>query len=886
MSPSNIFKRNKKTTLPKAPKSKKPVAKSKPLKKERPVVKGRTRKKTIVKKQAEKALESPSTPVESKIVAKRAKEAVAEEAASSTQEEQGLVAKEIQPQMVEATETTNTESVEEGISLPSQEAQANLDNAQDNALLPVQDAKEKTPAGDPQAKKDSRTKVAAEETQEKTETRTASIVRKKQTMEIDNTKKKTRLGKAVIAPPPGYANRLRKTASSTSTPPPSNVIPAAIQTEIPTEKEDRRKKKEKTDRFERADREKGDKLRVSKKRTRTKLRTPKMEIKIDDFQYQKRRPKRKKGGKKKSSPKPRAEKRKVVMSENITVSDFAHQMSVKAKEIIKKLLTFDIVCKPEETIDFDTATLIAEGYEYEVINEVQTEEDFLIEDAQVEEGDPRPAVVTIMGHVDHGKTTLLDSIRKSNVAKGEAGGITQHISAYQVQKSGQFITFIDTPGHKAFTAMRSRGAKVTDIVVLVVAADDGVMPQTEEALSHARAAGVDIVVAINKCDKPNSNPERVKQELMARDLVPEEYGGDTIFVELSALKGTGIDNLLENLILVAEMNELKAVQDSHAQGTVLEARLDKGRGPVATIIVKSGTLKRGDSLVLGTVCGRVRAMTDHNGKNLKQALPSTPLEIIGLEAVPGAGDEFTVVKNDKDARALAALRIERRKQQESSKPQKLTLEQLLMHQEKGEVLTLNLILKTDVGGTLEAIKGALDKIDIEGTEIKVLHSSVGAITEGDITLAHTYGAIVIGFNVRPDSKARKAVSRLSVDIKTYKLIHELETNIRKALKGMLSPETEEKVQALAEVREIYHIKAGTIAGCVVLEGKLNKKHSVRLLRNGIVVWEGKLASLRRHKDDVREVEKGFDCGLMLDGFGDIKPFDQIESFMMEEIAVE
>lgn len=877
MSPSNIFKRNKKTTLPKAnkaPKSKKPIAKSKPVKKDRPAAKGRTRKKTIVKKQAEKA-EAVSKPVESKIVAKRAKDAVSEETNFSTQEtHEGAVNTGTQLRGTQA----GAENMQGQMAFPQEDTQKYSVQSKENTYFAVEEGKnqEASPKGS----------TAQQTSQDSgTLTKASSIVRKKQTMEIDNTKKRSKLGKAVIAPPPGYTNRLRK-SSSISTSSTSTVIPAAIQTEIPSEKEDRRKKKEKMDRFERVDKEKGDKLRTSKKRTRTKLRTPKMEIKLDDYQYQNRRPKRKKGGKKKSSPKPRAEKRKVVMSEAITVSDFAHQMSVKAKEIIKKLQTFDIVCKQEETIDFDTATLIAEGYEYEVINEVQTEEDFLIEEAQVEEGEPRPAVVTIMGHVDHGKTTLLDSIRKSNVAKGEAGGITQHISAYQVQKDGQSITFIDTPGHKAFTAMRSRGAKVTDVVVLVVAADDGVMPQTEEALSHARAAGVDIVVAINKCDKPNSNPERVKQELMARDLVPEEYGGDTIFVELSALKGTGIDNLLENLILVAEMNELKAVQDSHAQGTVLEARLDKGRGPVATIIVKSGTLNRGDSLVLGTVCGRVRAMTDHNGKTLKKALPSTPLEIIGLEAVPGAGDEFTVVKNDKDARALAALRIDRRKQKEASKPQKLTLEQLLMHQEKGEVLTLNLILKTDVGGTLEAIKGALDKVDIEGTEIKVLHSSVGAITEGDITLAHTYGAIVIGFNVRPDSKARKAVSRLNVDIKTYKLIHELETNIRKALKGMLSPETEEKVQALAEVREIYHIKAGTIAGCVVLEGKLNKKHSVRLLRNGIVVWEGKLASLRRHKDDVREVEKGFDCGLMLDGFGDIKPFDQIESFMMEEITVE
>jgi len=698
-----------------------------------------------------------------------------------------------------------------------------------------------------------------------------NIIRKKETTVIPP-KRSNKLGKAVISVDSRFNKRKEKTPA----------VEEQVIANVPSEKEDRRKKgkdKEKVDRFDR-----GEKLekKPAKKRARTKLRTPKMEIRIDDFTYQTRRPKRKRGGKKKSSPKPRAEKRRVFMSENITVGDLAHQLSVKSGEVIKKLLTFDMMCTQNDTIDYDTAQLVAEHFEYEVVNKVTTEEDFLIEEKE-EGGETRPAVVTIMGHVDHGKTTLLDTIRKANVAKGEAGGITQHISAYQASKNGQLITFIDTPGHKAFTAMRSRGAKVTDIVILVVAADDGVMPQTEEALSHAQAAGVEIIVAVNKCDKPNANPERVKQELMARDLVPEEYGGDCMFVEVSALKGDGIDDLLENILLIAEMNELTAPTDTHAEGTVLEARLDKGRGPVATVIVKKGTLKRGDSLVLGTVCGRVRAMSDHSRKKLKEALPSTPVEIIGLESVPNAGDDFTVVKNDKDARALVSLRIDKKRQSEASKPQKLTLEQLLLHQEQGEILTLNLILKTDVGGTLEAIKGTLDKIDIEGTEIKILHSSVGAVTEGDITLAHTYGGIVIGFNVRPDSQARKAINRYNVDIKTYKLIHELENSIRKALKGMLSPETEEKVQALVEVREIYHIKAGTIAGCVVMEGKLHRKNPIRLIRNGIVVWEGKISSLRRHKDDVREVEKNFDCGIMLEGFGDIKPFDQLESYALEEV---
>ena len=600
-----------------------------------------------------------------------------------------------------------------------------------------------------------------------------------------------------------------------------------------------------------------------------------------------RRVRRSRGGKKKASPKPKALKRRIFIDSQITVADLAHNMSIKAGEVIKKLLSLDMMCTQNDSIDFDTAQIIAEMFEYEVIDNSSNEQDFLIkeEKEKVIEGDPRPPVVTIMGHVDHGKTTLLDSIRKANVADGEAGGITQHLSAYQVVKNGEKITFIDTPGHEAFTAMRSRGAQVTDIVVLVVAADDGVMPQTKEALSHAKAAGVEILVAINKCDKAGANPERVKQELMNLELIPEEYGGETIFVEISALKGDGIAELLENILLTAEMGEYLAPTKCHAQGTVLEARLDKGKGPVATVIIKQGKLKRGDSLVLGKVWGRVRAMTDYNGKKIKEALPSMPVEIIGLQDVPVSGDDFTVVKNDKDARALVDLRIEEQKIKSAVKPKKITLEELLLHQEQGEILTLNLIIKTDVGGTLEAIKGSLEKVKIEGTEIKVLHAAVGAITEGDISLAHTYGGIVIGFNIRPDSKARKAINELNVDVKTYKVIYEAIEDIQKALRGMLSPEKEEIVHGLAEIREIFHTKFGTVAGSVVVEGKLNKKYPIRLLRNSIVIWDGKIDSLRRFKDNVREVEKGKDCGIILDGFNDIKPLDIIESYSFEDKSI-
>ena len=854
---SNIFKR-KKTSSTKPPTTTKPAS-SETKKKAKDVsseTKEQSKKTTIRKKAVEKSGEAIVSSTETEV---------------AKQETPVVVKRAKKEPLIEEKKTVSTVEVsEENNSVVSEKRvlESHVAPSEESANPPLETA----------SLDDKQTSAIKKDSYSKEDT-VAQTIQKKEVVDVPV--KRSVLGKAVVAPPPNYHSKPVQEA------PIIKPIPDMVG-EIPSEKEERRKKKEKVEKPERFDREERlDRLdkKSSKKRSRTKLHTPKMEIKIEEVAYPVRKTKKKKGVKKKSSPKPRAEKRKVYMEEKITVSAFAHQMSVKASEVIKKLLSFDITCSADDQIDFDTATMVAEFFEYEVVNEVQKEEDFMMEEIE-KEGEPRPAVVTIMGHVDHGKTTLLDSIRKTNVAKGEAGGITQHLSAYQVSKNGQLITFIDTPGHKAFTAMRSRGAQVTDIVILVVAADDGVMPQTEEALSHARAAGVDIIVAINKCDKSNANPDRVKQELIARDLVPEEYGGDCVFVEIAALKGQGIDDLLENIILVAEMNELRAPIDTHAQGTVLEASLDKGRGPVATVIVKSGTLKRGDSLVLGTVCGRVRAMTDHTGKMLNQALPSTPVEIIGLEAVPTAGDDFTVVKNDKDARALVTLRVEKQKQQEVSKPKKLTLEQLLMHKEQGELLTLNLILKTDVGGTLEAIKGTLEKINIDGTEIKILHSAVGAITEGDITLAHTYGGIVIGFNVRPDNQARKAVGRFNVDIKTYTLIHELENSIRKALKGMLSPETEEKVQALVEVREIYHIKAGTIAGCMVMDGKLTKKNPVRLLRNGVVVWEGKLSSLRRHKDDVREVEKGFDCGLMLEGFGDIKPLDQIESYAFEEVEAE
>ena len=432
--------------------------------------------------------------------------------------------------------------------------------------------------------------------------------------------------------------------------------------------------------------------------------------------------------------------------------------------------------------------------------------------------------------------------------------------------------------------MRARGAQVTDIVVLVVAADDGPMPQTLEALSHAKASGVQIMVAVNKCDKPGANPQKVRQALMQHELIPEDYGGETIFVDVSALKGDGIDDLLENIVLLSEMGEYKAPVDRHADGFVLEAKLEKGRGPVATLLIKNGTLKQGDSLVLGNVWGRVRAMHNHTGKKIKSAGPSTPVELIGLQDIPIAGDDFVVVKNDKDAKTLVEHRLEESKKSSQTATKKVTLEDLLRMQNEEETVKLNLILKSDVGGTLEAMKVSIDKIDIPGTEVNILHSAIGAITESDVSLANTYNGIVIGFNVRPDAKARRQINVTEVEVRSYNVIYEALDDIEKGLKGLLAPEMKEQWKGQAEIRETFNVpKIGTVAGCLVLEGKMARNHNIRLLREGKIIWEGKLASLRRFKDDVREVEKGYECGMNLDGFNDIKVGDQLESFLIEEV---
>ena len=601
-----------------------------------------------------------------------------------------------------------------------------------------------------------------------------------------------------------------------------------------------------------------------------------------------RRNNRRKKGVAKPSPKAKAIKRRVMIDGSITVADLAHAISQKSGALIKTLIGFGEMATINDTLDFDTASTVAAEYEYEAIDTSFQENEFLITEETKQDGELRAPVVTIMGHVDHGKTTLLDTIRKANVAGGEAGGITQHTSAYQVSHNDQLVTFIDTPGHEAFTAMRARGAQVTDIVILVVAADDGPMPQTIEALNHARASGVQLMVAVNKCDKPGADPAKVRQDMMQYELISEEYGGDTIFVNVSALKGDGIDELLENITLLSEMGEYRAPVNHHAEGFVLEARLEKGRGAVATLLVKSGTLKKGDTLVLGNVWGRVRAMYDYKGKVIKSALPSTPVELIGLQDIPSAGDDFVVVKKPKDAKALVAHRAEEaRTKAQLAASNSVSLEELLRRQVEGEPVKLNLIIKSDVGGTLEAMKGSIGQIEVPGTEINVLHAAIGGITESDVSLAHTYDGIIIGFNVRPDAKARKVVNQTNVEVRTYSVIYEALEDLEKGLKGLLEPEIKEQWKGSAEIRETFNVpKVGTVAGCFVLDGSIARKHRIRLLRDGTIMWEGKLASLRRFKDDVRDVEKGYECGMNLDGFNDIKVGDQLEAFMMEEQEVE
>ena len=575
-----------------------------------------------------------------------------------------------------------------------------------------------------------------------------------------------------------------------------------------------------------------------------------------------------------------------MIPDEIVVSELAQRLKVNAAEVIKKLMGLGEMCTINQTIDFDTASLVAEELGAKVEKEViVTIEERLFE--EVEDTDenlqPRPPVVVVMGHVDHGKTSLLDRIRNSNVASGEAGGITQHIGAYKVVAGGKDITFLDTPGHEAFTAMRARGASITDIAILVVAADDGIMPQTVEAINHAKAAGTSIIVAINKMDKEGANPDRIKQELTEHGLVIEEWGGDVICVPVSAKTGEGIDNLLEMVNLTAEVLELKANPDRLAQGAVIEAKLDKGRGPVATVLVQKGTLRTGDVIIAGTSVGRVRTMRNDKGRTVKEAGPSTPVEITGLSEVPCAGDTFAVVEDEKLARELVEKRKFDAKEEQFKLYQKVTLDNLFSHIEEGEMKTLPLIVKADVQGSVEAVTQSLEKLSNEEVRVKVIHGAVGAISESDVMLANASNAIIIGFNVRPHPAAAENAKRDGVDIRMYRIIYDAIEEVQTAIKGMLAPKFREIDLARVEVRQVYKItNVGIVAGCYVLSGKVERKCSVRIVRDGIIVGDDKIAGLRRFKDDVKEVAEGYECGISLEKFTDIKEGDIFEAYEVEE----
>lgn len=577
----------------------------------------------------------------------------------------------------------------------------------------------------------------------------------------------------------------------------------------------------------------------------------------------------------------------VYYSDELTVGDLAERLGKSTGEIVKQLLMLGMMATVNQTLDRETVELLAEEAGFEVKDKIFTDvtefEKIVIEDSE-EDLEKRPPVVTIMGHVDHGKTTLLDAIRNSRVVTGEAGGITQHIGAYQVNHGGSVITFLDTPGHAAFTSMRARGAQVTDICVLVVASDDGVMPQTKEAIDHAKAAGVPIIVAINKMDKPTANPERVMQELLEFSLVPEDWGGDTIYVKLSALQGEGIDDLLEMINLVSEMNEYKANPKRLATGTVIEAKLDKGRGPVATLLVENGTLRIGDAIVVGNTHGRVRAMVNDLNQRIEAAGPSTPIEITGLNDVPQAGDRFMVFPSEKEARQIADQRTANARELGNKPGKAVSLDDLFSQIQEGEMKELNVIIKGDVQGSVEALSGSLQKIDVEGVKINIIRASVGTITETDVTLAVASGAIIIGFNVRPSSTTRQQAANEGVDIRLHSIIYKVIEEIEAAMKGMLDPIFEEKVTGQLEVRQTFKVsKVGTIAGCYVTDGSVSRNASVRVIRDGIVVFEGELGSLKRFKDEVKEVNYGYECGITIERYNDIKEGDIIEAYVMEEV---
>ena len=577
----------------------------------------------------------------------------------------------------------------------------------------------------------------------------------------------------------------------------------------------------------------------------------------------------------------------ITIPENITVKDLAMEMKITSSEVIKKLLNLGMMVTINNEVDFDTAFLVAEEFGITAKKKVVvTDEDKLIDETEDDEKDlvERPPVIVVMGHVDHGKTSLLDAIRHTNVIEGESGGITQHIGAYQVKVNDRAITFLDTPGHEAFTSMRARGAQITDIAILVVAANDGVMPQTIEAIDHAKAAGIPIIVAVNKMDLPDSNIDKVKQELMKYEIVPEEWGGDNIFVPISAKTGMGIDNLLEMVLLQADVLELKVNPKKQSKGTVIEARLDKQKGPIASVLVQRGKLDVGDTIIVGSSIGRIRTMINDKGKKVKTAGPSTPVEVTGLSAVPESGDTFYEVKDEKTAKHLIERRLREKREKELSKRTIVTLDDVFSKIATENLKQLNLIVKADVQGSVEALKQSLVKLSNEEVKVSVIHSSVGGVTETDVTLAQVSNAIIIAFNVRPGVLAKTQAEKEGVDIKQYSVIYDAINDVEAAMKGMLDPVYKEVVIGTAEVRQTFKVSGvGTVAGAYVLTGKVSRNAGIRVIRDDIVIHDGKLVSLKRFKDDVKEVDKGYECGLQIEKFDDIKEGDQLEVYVMEEV---
>ena len=674
-------------------------------------------------------------------------------------------------------------------------------------------------------------------------------------------------------------------------PRPLRQVPAAPPIMPPTDEHGKKKGKKKGYRADGQDAEK----RYPKKRSA--FRKKSVVEGADLYSNRQRGRKGRKGGRGKAAPTgqktqittAKAIKRRVKIDETIVLAELAKRMGIKAGDMIAKLMGMGVMVTVNQTIDYETACLVASEFDYE-IEKASFEEEEILHVTQEDDPDklsPRPPVVTIMGHVDHGKTSLLDVIRKSSVTTGEAGGITQHIGAYLVSTDKGDIAFLDTPGHEAFSAMRNRGAQVTDIVILVVAADDGVMPQTVEAINHSKAAGVPIIVAVNKMDKEEANPERVTRQLSEIGIVPEDWGGDSIFVQVSAKAQTGLDDLMEMILLQSEMLELKANADKLALGHVVEAKLDSGRGPVATVLVKEGTLKTGAPVVCGVHYGKVRAMLDDLGRNVESAGPSMPVEIIGLSGVPMAGDEMVAVKDEKDAKQVSQHRTQKQRSKDLAKNSRLSLEKLFEKMQEGELQDLNIIIKTDVDGSMEAIRDSLLKLSNEEVNINIIHAATGTITESDISLAAVSDAIIIGFNVRANAKVQELANEEHVDIRYHNIIYNVIQEIKDAIVGLMKSTFEERVLGRADVRETFHVpKVGTIAGCYVTDGKIERGTKCRLLRDGIVIYDGKNVSLRRFKDDVKEVQSGYECGVGLENYNDIKVGDVIESFYLEEIRPE